>query len=338
MLHLAGGMRRAGWNVTVCCYDKLGDLLSLAKELDLRVELLPRKQGVDAGYFFRLARKLHHWNATVLHMHNSTALFYGVPAARLAGVPVRVYTEHDGVFPRGRMVAWCNRRLAGMLTQSVAVSRAVKQLWCDHDGINPARVMVIPNGVEDHYASSRPASRAASAELRIGYLGRLSREKGPDILLEAFAAAHRQISAIRLVVIGDGPERGNLERQASQLAAPVEFLGYRTDVPAILPTLDLLAMPSRTEGLPLALLEAMAASLPAAATNVGGNGEAMVDGVTGILVPPENPDALAEAMIMLASDAQLRSTMGTAARKRFLEHYELGKMVEAYTRLYMNER
>ncbi len=333
VLDLSAALVQRGARVTICCYDGEGELAPAARAAGIDVQFLPRRPGVDLKYPARLAAALRAWQATAIHMHNGTALFYGALAARKADLPVRVYTEHDGVFPRGIVRAWVNRRLVKTLTQATAVSQAVKELWCRHDRINPVAVAVIHNGVA---ANPRPrASASQGREIRIACVGRLSREKGIDVLLGAMAALQEQMPtlAARLTIVGDGPLRAELEAQAGRIGVAATFLGWRDDVPALLGEMDLLVLPSRSEGLPLALLEAMAAGLPAVAADVGGVREAAVDGKTALLVPPGQSAALAAAIARLCLDAPLRSAMGQAALQRFNERFDLSKMVDAYARL-----
>lgn len=335
VLDLSAGLVQRGARVTVCCFDREGELAPAARAAGVNVQLLPRQPGVDLKYPFKLAAAMRTWQATAIHMHNGTALFYGAIAARKAALPVRVYTEHDGVFPRGRVRAWVDRRLVGTLTQATAVSQAVKDLWCRHDRIDPAAIAVIHNGV-----AANPQPRTASRptdEIRIACVGRLSQEKGIDILLHALAEFRGQTPKFtaRLAVVGDGPLREELETLARQLGVDATFMGWRDDVPALLGEMDMLVLPSRSEGLPLALLEAMAAALPAVAADVGGVREAAIDGKTALLVPPGQPSAMAAAIARLCGDAPLRTAMGQAALQRFNERFELSKMIDAYARLLM---
>jgi len=248
VLHLATEMVRRGHEVTICCYDKRGNLADEAEQAGARVEVLLRKGGVDVGYASRLARWLRRHRPDVLHMHNETALFYGTLAGRLARVP------------------------------------------------------------------------------------RLSHEKGVDVLIEAFARVREHVPEAELVLVGDGAERQTLEKRATELglADHIRFFGMRDDVAQLLIDFDLFVLPSRTEGLPLTVLEAMAAGLPIVATAVGGVPQALRHGKTGVLVPPEEPEALAQAIVRLAANGQHMAHLGDAARKEYEAHYAISRMVNAY--------
>lgn len=330
---LAAGMKERGHTPFICCYDARGDYeADRAEGLGIPVHVILREPGVDVSYVNKLRTWLRDVRAEVIHTHNATALFYGALAGLAARVPVRIATEHDGVFPRSRSAAYSNRVLVSrVLTHTVAVSEAVRQLWCESDGVSKDRVIVIPNGVPD-----TQRARPGHSGCRIGMVGRLSVEKGADLLLRAMALLPKErYPDAKLMVVGDGPQRPELEAmiRALGLTDRVEMLGTRHDVPEILATLDIFALPSRREGLPLALLEAMAASLPVVACAVGGVPEAITSDDLGLLVRPEDPEALSQALARLIDEAQLRATLGRAARRRFEQHYELSKMIDRYEAL-----
>ena len=170
----------------------------------------------------------------------------------------------------------------------------------------------------------------------VGSLGRLHPQKGFSDLLTAFAQVRQRIPSVRLFVAGDGELRDDLEAQARSLgmAAVVTFAGVRADVSEVLAALDVFVLPSLWEGMPNAVLEAMASGLPVVATAVGGTPEVVVDGVTGLLVPPQDPGALAQAIGHLLRDPDLRRRMGRAGRRRVEEHFDVRETVRQVESLY----
>jgi glycosyltransferase involved in cell wall biosynthesis len=334
---LSREMVRRGHEVFICCYDQLGAMQAEAEAAGARVVLVPRKPGVHLAYIGILARWLREIRPDVLHAHNETALFYGTLAGRRARVPTLLYTEHDGAFPRRWIVRFVNRRLVRRLRQAVAVSEAVKALWCREDGVRPEDVIVIPNGVPDPQAEHRAGRRSRRPGACIGSVGRLSTEKGVDVLIRALPPVLAAVPEAELVIVGDGPERAKLETLASELRVNdrVRFLGRRSDVWDQLAGFDVFALPSRSEGMPMALLEAMAMELPTVSTSVGGIPEVVVDRVNGLLVPPQNPEALAAGLVRTLRDRALAERLARAARQTFTERYELSKMVDAYERCMM---
>jgi L-malate glycosyltransferase len=160
--------------------------------------------------------------------------------------------------------------------------------------------------------------------------------KGHDDLLEAVPAVRRAVGPVRFLIVGDGPREPMLRRAAERQGTgdALVFLGRRADVPALLARTDLVCHPARMEGLPNAVMEAMAASRPIVATAVGGTPELIQDGVHGLLVPPEDPGALAVALIKLLADRDLRARLGRAARERIAAQYSLPQLIERIDRLY----
>jgi glycosyltransferase involved in cell wall biosynthesis len=184
-------------------------------------------------------------------------------------------------------------------------------------------VTVVPYGVD--LRAFQPTPKESRSEVLVGAVARLSKEKGLHYLLEGFAAMAGRHPQARLVLAGDGPERRRLERLAGRLglAERVRFLGEvpHEQVPAVLQEFDVFAMPSTWEGFGVAALEAEAMELPVVASNVHGIPDVVLDGDTGLLVPPRDPQALASALDRLVSDAGLRRRLGRAARAFVAEHY-----------------
>ncbi|MDY7011640.1 MAG: glycosyltransferase, partial [Planctomycetota bacterium] len=182
---------------------------------------------------------------------------------------------------------------------------------------------------------ARQNARSKSGRFRIGTVGRLSHEKGMDMLIEAFALVKAQLPQAELVLVGDGAERPRLEGMVAErgLTDSVCFLGIRDDVPALLAGFDIFVLPSRSEGLPLVILEAMAAGLPIVATDVGGVSEAVRDGENGLLIRPESSRVMADAIIKLAENEDMRNSLGQASRSSFNERFELSLMVNSYGKI-----
>ena len=259
-------------------------------------------------------------------------------AGRVCGVPVVVVSKRNiDAFETPRQVA--AQRLAHRLaTHVVAVSEAVGETSVAL-GAKRERVTVIPNGVDvERFAAAQPdpSVRGENGAPVVGSVGCLAARKDYPNLLEALALLDRRGRAFRAVVVGEGKERGALERQAEQLglSSRVRFLGERPDVERLLPGMDVFVLASREEGIPNALLEAMAAARPAVATAVGGTPEVMEDGRTGWLVPPRDPDALAAALEAALSDPAEAARRGTAAQRAVRDRMSIESMVTRHQRFY----
>jgi glycosyltransferase involved in cell wall biosynthesis len=226
--------------------------------------------------------------------------------------------------------AGARRNLAatyGRLDHVVAVSSQIAALLGDRLGVPPDRLSVVGNGVALERPPAAPPERS---EPVVGTVARLTAQKGVDLLLDALRELGRRGHRPRLVVAGDGRDRAALEAAAAGL--PVEFRGHVDDVPALLAELDVFCLASRAEGLPLALLEAMAAGLPCVATDVGDVRSAVGDGA--VVVPPEDTMALAAALEQLVVDPGRRRRLGRRARERAEQRFDVRHTVATVTDLY----
>jgi glycosyltransferase involved in cell wall biosynthesis len=180
-------------------------------------------------------------------------------------------------------------------------------------------------------------SGVAKGDLSIvGLVGRLSIEKGVDIFLQAAARVLLELPSTRFVVAGEGPDRDKLESMIDELKirGSVLMLGRRDDMPSVYASLDIMASASREEGLPIAILEGMASRLPVVATAVGEVPTIVLDGRTGILVPPKNAESLADAIVMLLRNPDEQRRLGAAARKLIEDDFSAGRMTDDYLRVY----
>ncbi len=326
---------------SVVCYDDGGELEAVLTEAGVSVHVCKRKPGVDFHYPFRLHRLLRDLGIDVLHAHNDTALFYGGVAAFLARIPV-VYTEHDRIFPGRLAVRILNFALAVSTRQVVTVSEELRSLLLRFERIGGDRVRVVPNGV--HLPGADPAVAGAvreswsipAAARVVGVVAGLKPVKDHQLLLEATSGLLGAFPDLHVVLAGDGPLRADLEMQARKLGMEdrVRILGFRSDLGDIYSALDVVVLPSRSEGLPLTLIEAMAMERPVVASRVGGIPEVVVDGVTGLLFEVGDVHALQDSLKRLLMDPALRREMGRAGRARFLNRFTLDRMAGAYRDIY----
>jgi glycosyltransferase involved in cell wall biosynthesis len=229
-----------------------------------------------------------------------------------------------------------------LVARAVAISPAVRDALIE-GGVPPEKVELIPSAVDpsrgpreagDARRATRRALEAADGSVVVLALASLVRRKGIDVLLEALARIAEP--GVVAWIAGDGPERAELEAQAERLGlgSRVRFLGRREDAAELLAGCDLLALPSRREGLGVSALEAMAARRPVVASRVGGLADAVVEGRTGLLVAPGDPEALRLAIARLAEDADLRRRLGEGGPSRLVEGFLAPQMVLAYEKLY----
>ncbi len=311
------------------------------------VEILPglgRGRGLEIASVLSLRQVILRWDVGVVHSFSFPAHFYAALAARLTGRPsiVNVRNSHHDLVGKLRRFLW-RWLISRLATSMVAVSESVAAEMTEITGRRD--IVCIPNGVDLTAPNGSHTRWSVRAELGVprdalvvGTVGNLRPIKGHRYLLQAALAVTRELPSARFLLIGaEEPDTGHTLREYCHdagLEQHVIFLGRRRDVPRLLPAMDIFCLPSLSEGMSRSLLEAMAAGLPVAATAVGGNREVVLDGETGYLVPPEDPQALARALLSLARDSERRREMGEAARLRVRRHFDVTAMLERYANLY----
>jgi glycosyltransferase involved in cell wall biosynthesis len=275
----------------------------------------------------------------IVHLNSSKMGFLGRLAASLTGVPVRVVTAHGWAFGwysgiASRMFRLADRLMEPLTTCVITVSHQQAAAGLRAGTCRVGRTVVIPNAVEIGPASRRSTS---GGPVRLVSVGRLSPPK--DFVTLERALALVPSGSVRARLVGDGRERPALEAEAARLGldGEVEFLGERRDVTALLADADLFVLSSHSEGMPMSVLEAMAAGLPVVASAVGGVPEVVVSGDTGLLVPPGDPATLAAALERLADDPVLRLRLGNAGRHRAEQHFGLARFERAHLELFERE-
>lgn len=290
---------------------------------------LRMRNKLDLGAALRLRALLRRERIEVLYSFLFHANLMGRLVGGWCGVPVRIGAERiagwDG--PLRRLL---NRLTARLTTGVVAVSEAVRDEAARTLGVAPEWITVIPNGVNTEEFT--PASCPIVAPV-IGCTGRLHWKNDQRTLLEAFAAVRQAVPEARLLLVGDGEERGALERMVARhnWGEAVTFAGEHPDVGPWLHRTAVYVQPSVSEGMANSILEAMACGLPVVATRVGGTPEVVEDGVSGLLVPPKDPAALATALVTLLADSALRVAMGSAGRKRVVRQFNEADMIRRTT-------
>lgn len=290
-----------------------------------------------------VSARLKALGADLLCCHGYKGDIIGIMAARRVGIPVLAISHGwTAAAVRVRVYEYADRRVMKWMDRVVAVSegQAVK---VRRAGVRPERVVVIPNAVHaERFDVVDPSGRDDLLALFptpprqiVGAVGRLSPEKGFDQLILAAQKVVKEYPDVGFVLVGDGPLRDRLQSQIEQAQLQGRFVlaGHRSDVDRLFPHMDALAMPSYTEGLPCVLLEAMAAGVPVVATAVGGIPEVVTDGVTGWLVPPGNPDPLADRLHRLLSDSALGRRFADQARLRVRRDYTFGAQADRYAQL-----
>ncbi len=323
-----------GHNVVVHCLYGPGPLADPLRPRGIPVLL--HSSRFRSLALLHLTRALRSHRPHVLHCHNIAPTVLGAPAARLAGVPCIIATRHGPSThrPDRERKFWLASRLC---CRVVAVSHAAHRDFLSDPWTLPHKLTVIPNGAAPPRIPTPPCEPARPAAFTLISVGRLTPEKDFPSLLHAFAILSASLPNVRLWILGDGPERESLRTliQRLGLSDSVQMLGMRDDVGYWLAQADLFVLASVSEGLPVALLEALAVGLPAVVTNVGGMPEVLESSGAGIVVPPRDPPALAAAILEIARRPDRLPALREAARRRYSERYTLERMAADYLRLYL---
>ena len=339
VVELAVALRRRGYEVAVAC-SVAGELLGELRDANIPIHQLLRrlmKRRLSVAFAWRLRRLLRRERFDLVHAHIYASTAAAAIATLGVGVPL-VITEHTEASWQGRRERWISRWVYRRARNIIAVSTPIERRLIERDGVPPERVTLIPNAVIP--ASGNPPDLADTLpdgwleRPLVGVVARLQPEKGVAIFLKAAAHASKVSPEARFLVVGDGPLREELLDLVGHvgLRERVHFLGYRVDAQRLIGLLDVLVVPSLTEGSPLIVLEAMAAGVPVVASAVGGIPDQVRHGEEGVLVPPDDPNALAGALGALLEDPALARRLGEAGRRRTeneFSHEALVRRIEA---------
>jgi glycosyltransferase involved in cell wall biosynthesis len=349
MLTLLHGLDRTHFRFHLVCPPEIADMLR--SDLPADVELLPlclRKPN-QFGSAIRLGQILRERHVGILHSHLFCSSLFASPIGWLCQVPAILETPHlserwrHGWF-KSRFVV--DRFVGRFVDYYIAVSEANARYLSEEKGLPSKKIVVIHNGCD--LTRFVPSHRVpAGLKTGLGFqeddpvlviLARLELQKGHRILLQSLRTVRREFPQVRLVCLGDGWLRDELESRVRDLNLQnsVRFLGYQPNVVDWLALADVTVLPSLWEGLPLAAIESLAAGCPVVATAVDGTPEVVVDRETGLTVPPDDPELLAGAICQLLRDPELRERMGEAGRKWVIEHFSQERQIRQTQELYLN--
>jgi glycosyltransferase involved in cell wall biosynthesis len=331
----ARGMAARGHDVVLACRAG-GVLAERARAAGLAVREMRFRGDLWPGAALALASALRETRPDVVHLHDPHAVSAGLLACRLAGRRALVATRRVDFALRG----FLSRRKYAACDRVIAVSEAIAGVL-RRGGLPTERVRVVYEGVPDRPAQT--GGREALRELGIpedapvvGNVAALTGHKDQATLLAAAARVGVRMPEARFVIVGEGELRGRLEAQSRDLGLERRciFAGFRADLDRLIPAFTVFCLSSHMEGLGTSLLDAMAFGVPVVATAAGGIPEAVTDGITGRLVPPRDPDALAAALVEALAHPAQRAEWGRAGRRRFEERFTADRMVEATLAVY----
>ncbi|NQT94090.1 MAG: glycosyltransferase [Lentisphaerae bacterium] len=365
---LALGLKASGIESEVACFSGSAGY----RQEDLPCICLGRRRGRDPVLPLRLALLMIRGKVSLVHTHGKGALAYGSVAASLAGRPL-LHTVHradgDRVFRR----EWMRRVALSRVRSVIGVSDAARRCFVETNGFPESSTVTIYNGIDiarfersvgdsgrgldqglHRQGSGQRSRRGWEADKdrdndldedlccpnpqppTIGTVANLNDDKDIETLLRAFTGIRAAVPGVRLLIAGDGHRRGELRRfaEAEGLGEHVDFLGFTPDVPGLLRSLDIFVLSTRTEGLGIAILEAMASGVPVVASAVGGIMEIVADGDTGMLFPGADHERLRDVVVGLLGDGELGRRLVRNARADVAQRFSNERMCEQYGQVY----
>jgi glycosyltransferase involved in cell wall biosynthesis len=344
MVNLARALNRLGCQVAVGVFDNdhapNTEVAAQAAALGLPVELIPCRGRADRGAVRAIRDCVQRQGSDLVHTHGYKADLYGYAATQRSG-PALLATCHN--WPATNLPLWVysalDRLVLKRFARVVAVSEDVKKAL-RRFGVPAGKISVIGNGIDlNGFETALPLQRENGRHgLRVGMVGRLVWAKGPEHLLRAAREILKQVPATSFVFAGDGPARKDLEKLARDwgIDASVSFLGRRSDMPSVYASLDIVALPSLDEGMPMTLLEAMAARKSVVATRVGAVPQVVLSEQTGLLIEPGDTAQLQGAILRLLQDPALRAKLEENGHALVRERFSAEAMARNYLSLYEN--
>lgn len=346
VLALLGRLDRREFRLGLAGPGPLLDAMPELESTDVQTFAVAAESWAEPREIARLRACFRRFRPDLVNPHLFRSALVSAPLAKWLGVPRVVETYHGREawrkgFVKGSFLV--DRVVSRWVDRYIAVSEAARDFLVGTKGIAASKVVVVPNGRDLSVFVPGRAAEAGRKEFGLGpevpvlgVVGRLERQKGHRFLLDALPGVLAEFPDVRLLLVGDGALRGDLEGHAAGLgvSSHVIFAGFRTDVPRLLDAMDVVVLPSLYEGMPLTAIEAAAMAKPLVATHVDGSPEVVRNGETGILVPPADSAALGEAVRALLRDPAGARRLGAAGRAHVLARFELSAQIEATARVY----
>ena len=349
VISLINKLDRKRFGVSLICLQGAGRLIDEIQLPADQILVLDKSKARHVGpisfspsLLVEIRRFLTRNRVDIVHAHNLAPLVYGGIGARLGlRRPLFIYSEHNQVYDASESDKRKFPYYLRLCDHIVAVSDDLRRTLTREFDVNKP-IHVLYNGINEERfkeldgAPVRADLGVGVDDLLVGTCVRITEQKGLTYLVQAAPRIIEKIPNVKFAIVGDGPLLEDLKRQSRDagLGEHVLFPGYRRDVPELISSFDLYALPSLWEGLPLALLEALAIGKPIVATRVGGNAEIVEDGVNGFIVEPRNPAALADAIVRALTDDDFKASVREVNKAKFMEQFREDVMVRNHAKLY----
>ena len=331
-------------DASILCIDQpVGPFGTQLRKKGFKIISFNRKPGFDLNLVLRIRKFITLNKVDVLHCHQYTPYVYGVISAAFTPCKI-IFTEHGRFYPDQRKLkrVLINPFLCRFTDRIIAIAGDTKRALIEFENFPGHKIKVVYNGINDtghlpfKNSDLKNHLKIGDDTIVLGTVARLDLIKNQAMMIRALKIVRQEHPDTIVIIVGDGPERKNLENLSStlQLTPNVFFTGFSEDAISYYHIMDIFLLTSFSEGTAMTLLEAMAASLPCIATNVGGNPEIVENNETGYLIPSNDETSLAERICALIDNQKRRQKMGEAGRKRFIEHFTVAKMVKSYQAIY----
>jgi len=342
LVELAKRIDKERYEPAICCLTRGGPLEKELQNTGIEVHILHKKGKWDFGIILKLFGLIRRKRPDIVHTFLWTSNAWGRIAALLAGVPVIISSERSTDLWKG-WFEFSIDRILSLFTRRVIVNSCRVKEFIKAKGIEESRIAVVYNGIDTGIYNSS----CNSIELRnslgldakrpvIGYIGRLSYEKNPQLFVKLSAQILQKRKDVQFLIVGDGELRNEVEEKIGEynLRDHIKIAGYRKDVPRILQAIDVVVLTSLWEGLPNSLIEAGASSRPAVSFDVGGVREIIADGKTGFVIPAFDEKSFVDKVIFLLDNPDLAKKMGEEGKKIVQEKFEISKTVKSIEKIY----
>jgi len=338
ILRICKKLDKEKFSAQICVFEVNGGLQNEFEAAGVKTHVIKKNKGIDFWLILKLMLLFRREKINAVHAHNQSAWLYSSVAAKLLNIPL-IYTEHTIIDKSSWLPV--ERLLSKITFQITTVAASVANFIIKKAAVPARKVKVLYNGIDavaynTGLALKREDFFLKDTDFVIGNVASLLPKKNHKTLLLSFELVLKKIPQAKLLIAGDGPLRQELISLSESLGIKdsVFFLGIRKDIARVLRVFDVFALSSIREGFPMVLLEAMAAGLPVVATNVDGNPELVLDGETGLLVPPNDPAALAGAIIRIFEDKILARQMGIKGKGVVMSRFVFDDMVKEYEKTY----